>query len=209
MLEEFERQKAYRQVFRIAIIPEFEEFLTELGFDQTSTKELRELLFEHRMKSKIEELLDSPFRPKDKLKRKSRFSDGSFSVFYSSWESRTAEAEIKFWFTQYAGQPKGSRVAYYDKFTCEFSGDEIDLRGKIEEWPSLIDVEDYSFCNKIGSEALSLKLDGLVTYSARIDNGTNQPIFCRNAIRNPQIEGLVKLNYDSITGNITLQETAV
>ena len=194
MIEEAQSQKIRRRVFRFAAIPEMDEFLAELDLDAQSNDELRDLLAGRVHMTNMDELCDGPFRPKRKFRKRTRFSDGSFPVFYSSLEPSTAEAEIRHWFPQYGGRPQYPRIAYFQRFSCTFDGVEKDLRPRIDEWPDLVHDTDYTFCNQLGAEAKSLNIDGLATWSAR-HQGTNVPIFERRAIDNPKSEGVVVLTY--------------
>ena len=205
MLEEVQSKRSRHQVFRLTYIPNRQEFLEELDLDSNGTRELEDLLSYYCVDANLEALLSRPFRPKRKLSDATRFSDGSYPVFYSSWEAKTAEAEIKHLFPQYAGRPNGARIAYYQQFSCTFEGIQKDLREKIQEWPGLVDKLDYSFCNQIGAEARRLNLDGLVAVSVRVENGTNLPIFFRRAIDRPQQEYLVELTFDPNTSQVSLR----
>lgn len=206
MLENVPSKKSRHQVFRLAYIPSHQEFLEQLDFDSSAAHELEGLLSHYGIDANLESLLDSPFQPKRKLSDATRFSDGSYPVFYSSWEAKTAEAEIKHSFPRYAGRPNGERSAYYQQFSCTFEGIQKDLRKKIQEWPSLVDKMDYSFCNQIGEEARRLNLDGLVTVSVRVENGTNLPIFFRRAVSEPKLEYIVKLTFDPNTNQVSLRK---
>ncbi len=78
------------------------EFLQALGFDRERITEVTDLLS---ATDSPEELCDAPFRPKLRLQRNAfpeRFSDGSFAVFYSSLDPKTAEAEVRHWFTKFS-----------------------------------------------------------------------------------------------------------
>ena len=194
MLEEVQSQTIRHRVFRFAALPKMEEFLAELDLDPQSNDELRELLTDRGHLTNMDELCDGPFRLKRKFRNRTRFSDGSFPVFYSSLEVSTAEAEVRHWFPQYSGQPRLPRTGYYQRFSCTFDGVEKDLRPKIDEWPDLVHPTDYIFCNQLGAEAKSLNIDGLATWSARHE-GTNVPIFERRAIDNPNSEGVIALTY--------------
>lgn len=97
------------------------------------------------------------------------------------------------------------RTAYYQQFVCRFDGIEKDLRPKIEEWPDLVHDSDYSFCNRLGSEANRLDLDGLVTQSAR-HHGSNLAAFRRRAVDNPVLQGRVAITYDPTTGKLTARD---
>ena len=204
MLEQVLSQKIQRRVFRFAAIPEMDEFLAELDLDVQGSEELRDLLAVRGHMTNMDELCDGPFRLKRKLRRnRTRFSDGSFPVFYSSLEPSTAEAEVRHWFPQYAGQPQYPRTAYYQGFSCTFDGIEKDLRPKIDEWPDLVHDTDYTFCNQIGAEARDLRIDGLATWSAR-HKGTNVPILDRLAIGDPNPEGGIAVTYYPDRGEVVV-----
>lgn len=195
MLDRLPRVESDRQVFRLASIPQDEQFLAELGLDTQGREELTELLAEAGPVARLDELLDGPFRQRRKASP-SRFSDGSFPVLYTSLEPATAEAEVVHWLPSRVGNPSTPRVVYYSLFSCAFEGSEIDLRPEVEDWPDLVHESDYSFCNRIGAEARNLEIDGLVTWSVRRENGANVPVFSRKAVSRPSPKSLVALTYE-------------
>ena len=201
LLDEIPTVRNHWRIYRLAPLPWNDQFLAELELDASSEQELRALLVAAGYETSPEELCDAPFRPKRRLKRKTRYSDGSYLVFYSALDPTTAEAEVAHWFRKsFGGRPQGQRSAYYQCFTCLFEGEEKDLRGKQSEWPDLVHDSDYTFCNRIGAEAVRLELDGLVVPSARQENGSNLPVFKRSAIRDPEAQSLVKITLDPRTG---------
>ena len=208
LLDEIPTVRNLRRIYRLAILPRDDEFLEDLGLDALGEQELRELLVAAGHETSLEELCDAPFRPKRRLSMATRYSDGSYPVFYSALDPETAEAEVAHWFSKgFGGSPQGQRSAYYQRFTCLFEGGEKDLRNKQREWPELVHDSDYTFCNRIGAEAVRLELDGLVVPSARRKNGSNQPVFRRRAISDPKTQGLVKITFDSQTGEIATAST--
>lgn len=202
MLGEIPSRSNRRHVFRLASIRPNEDFMAELQLDQQGRDELWKLLADTGQGLEPEDLLDAPFRPRRKLRRQTRFSDGSFPVFYSSLDSATAEAEMRHWLPSYSGRPRRSRTLYYHRFSCIFDGTEKDLRPKIADWPDLVHDNDYSFCNRLGAEARRLKIDGLATWSARHD-GSNLPVFARRSVSGPKLEALLAMTYDPDFGTVT------
>ena len=195
MLEGIPARHHRRTVYRFARLPA-DEFLNSLGVGARGERELRELLQEvGYMPPSPGELCDAPFRRKARLTWVTRFSDGSYPVFYAALEPETPEAEVTHWFRTFAGTPRGPRTAYYERFSCTFDGMVKDLRPKTAEWPALTD-EDYAFCNRLGAEAIRASLDGLVTPSARRRGGTNLPVFKRRAISDPESQGVTQITYD-------------
>ena len=204
MLGKLPSQSRRRQIFRFARLSMSEDLMSELGLDLRSGDELWELLADSGYGAQFDELLDGPFQPKPRLRSRTRFSDGSFPVLYSSLDAATAEAEIRYWFPRYSAKPQIPRTAYYQGFTCTFDGVEKDLRPKIREWPDLVHDSDYTLCNQLGAEAKRSEIDGLVTWSAR-HKGMNLPVFRRRAVSDPELGGVVAMTYDPNTGNVSVQ----
>lgn len=200
MLREVETSRGRRRVFRLAVADEDKDLLAELGFDASGVREILAMLAAAGLASSPEELCDAPFKAKRVYRRRTRFSDGSFPVFYSSLSADTAEAELCYWLPRYLGRPNGRRTAYYQRSSCSFVGTEKDLRRKSADWPELV-ADDYTFCNRLGADARRQQLDGLVTPSAR-HSGANQPVFQRRALSDPQPEGLVALTHDPTADEI-------
>ena len=176
-------------VFRLASCPEDTDFLEDLGMDDSkSLDEMRELINSSGLPDISELLLDEPFRHQKKPWRRrfrSRYSDSSFPVFYASLEARTAEEEVKYHFANvFGGNVRRERTSYYWRFSCRFEGTAKDLRPMLDEWPDLIHLEDYRFCNGLGREARAIRLDAFLAPSARRRGGTNVPVFERRALSN-------------------------
>lgn len=204
MLKSIVAQQGRRQVVRMANIPSDDDFLAELDLDAQGNEELGRLVGRSRPSDNLEELCDAPFRLKRRLRRPTRFSDGSFPVFYSSLDGATAEAEVQHWLPRYIGEPEELRTVYYQRFVCTFDGSEKDLRPELGRWPDLVNDSDYSFCNQLGAEAVRKGIDGLVTPSARRHDGSNLPVFKRPAISNPKLEGAVAMTYHPVSGTVTV-----
>jgi hypothetical protein len=209
LLEPISTEVLQSEVFRLASQQRNVDFLREQGFDDESVNEMLDLLKARGISDKAEDLCDGPFRSKPRLQKAgylTRFSDGTFPVFYSALEPETAEAEIRYWFLKIAGKPTRPRAAYYSRFSCTFDGSIKDLRPMHAEWPNLTHDSDYRFCNSLGTEAVTSRLDGLVTPSARNSNGTNIPVFQRRAISSPVIHALVVVTLDPSTGEAEITE---
>ena len=190
------RQSKYR-VFRLASIADPAESLNKLGLDAQSDREMRELLQLTGYWQSPDELFLTPFRQRRRRPWATRFSDGSFPVLYCSLEPDTATAEVQHWFfSKFSGRPSRRRSAYYQQISCSFEGATKDLRPKLAAWPDLIHPDDYTFCNRLGAEAVQLELDGLLTPSARRLHGVNLPIFRSQAIAGATAHALVTITLD-------------
>ena len=192
-------------MFRLATIDD-EDFMAELRLDPQGVDELRKFLVEGHHTNSLEELLDGPFRRKRRFRSQTRFSDGSFPVFYSSFDAPTVESEVKHWLPSHIGQPRNPRTVYYRRFSCTFDGVEKDLRSKIKDWPQLMEGSDYTFCNQLGAEVRTLKIDALVTLSVRHKEGVNLPIFSRETIGNPRSEAFLAMTYNPTTGKVSIRD---
>ena len=205
LLDEISTVRSLRRIYRLANLLRDDQFLAELELDALGEQELRELLVAAGYETSPEDLCDAPFRPKRRLGRimATRYSNGSYPVFYSALDPATATAEVAHWFRKgFGGRPVSQRSAYYQRFSCLFEGKAKDLLDKQSEWPDLVHDSDYTFCNRIGAEAVRLELDGLVVPSARREHGSNLPVFKRSAIRDPVSQDLVKFTLDPRTGEI-------
>ena len=198
MLETIPTQKVRVRVVRLASHQRDDNFLRELGLDEHQIRDMKILLVSRKSSDSLQALMHAPFNRKPQLAksghRPTRFSDGSFAVGYFSLEPETAKAEVQHWLRkEFAGKPTRERKAWYSRFTCEFDGSAKDLRPMRGEWPNLTHDRDYTFCNRLGSEANSTGLDGLLTPSVRKATGTNVPVFRKTVLTNPQEHSLVQV----------------
>ena len=205
MLEEVPNQRLRLELYRFAAIPQNEDLLKASGLDKQGVIELNEILAAS-SRSNLDQLCDAPFRMKKALRRRTRFSDGSYPIFYSSLDPETVEAELEYWFPKLIGEPEDHLTAFYQRFSCTFEGTEKDLRLKLPDWPDLVHKSDYTFCNRLGAEAVEIGLDGLVTPSARKKAGVNVPVFKRHAISNPEERGEFAVTLDPITRQVTMKQ---
>lgn len=104
-------------------------------------------------------------------------------------------------------QAIGRRGAvHYSVVRCRFSGDVVDLRPKLAEWPELISDDDYTFCNGLGKEANDGGLGGFLSPSARNFGGTTVPAFLPGTISHPQIEATARLAFDGADVIVEVKE---
>lgn len=212
MLESISMKPLRTDVFRLASQLHNANFLRKQGFDDESVTEFLNLLASRGMSDKLEDLCDGPFRLKPQLQKaqlRSRFSDGSFPVFYSSLEPETAKVEMQYQFLKDVSKPTEPRTAYSFRFSCDFDGSIKDLMSRLADWPDLIHDSDYGFCNSLGAEAVATDLDGLLTPSVRKLKGTNLPVFRRGAVSNPVVHALVGMTLDPSSGEVTVSERDV
>ena len=204
MLENIPSRSLRTDVFRLAGERRISQLIEALGVDLKSVPRTQEFLRPYHAGHSLNKLCDAQFEPRLNLYKhgypKSRFSNGSFPVFYTSLESQTADAEIKHWVPRIVGNPKSPRTIFYRRIRCRFNGLVKDIRGMQGVWPRLTHDSSYCFCNKLGLEASGLKIDAFLTPSARRKNGTNLPIFTRSAISDLELIEWVSVTYDQQNG---------
>ena len=196
-LETIDSQHAEETVFRFAATRTVQDFLRERGFDEDMISELHRELSSRMLAELSEDLCARPFRTKSHLRKmaryRTRFSDGSFSVFYGALEYETAKAEVRHHANKNFGRGGKPRTLYFVPFSCEFRGFVKDLRPKRADWPELVSDRDYGFCNELGRQAKDCRIDGLLTPSARRERGTNLPVFRASALMNPSVRSTVAI----------------
>ena len=198
MLESLHCKYLHIEIFRLVAYLDDAEFLQVLGLDQAGRVEMTALLEADSTEETLEHLLNEPFERDTVTDRlsSSRYSDGSFAVFYASIEPATAEAEVRHRAPRLVGKPGEQRGTWYQILSCDFDGLAKDLRPKVQQWPGLTDESDYRFCNKLGAAARQ-SLDGLLVPSVRRPEGTNVPVFHRYAISRPRALELVQITCDA------------
>jgi hypothetical protein len=138
-----------------------------------------------------QELLDAPLRTDPTYSPgPTRFSDGSWRVFYGAVGWNTAEAEVGYHVVKAATGTTGP--LYYQRLECAMEGDGYDLRAHLAVWPFLADPRDsvaYPDCQSLALEARRNGAEGLLTGSARRAGGINVPVFSRRALSDPRIIG--------------------
>lgn len=120
----------------------------------------------------------------------SRYSDGRFGVWYGADSIETTIFETVYhWrrkFLEDAGFTQdgiiGERRVYWVKCDAAL----IDLRMRIDKYPALIDVSDYSFTQSIGNRLHREGHPGLITQSARCD-GDIYALFFPRVLSAPRI----------------------
>ncbi len=188
MLDQIASRYCREVLVRFASHRTDEDFLGDQDMTAEQIAEMKELLMSRGVNESLEELVDTPFKPKRQLYKsgyaETRFSDGTFPVGYFAMEPETAEAEVRYWFCKnFFGRPSDKRRAWYSRFTCDFAGHAKDLRPMQAAWPDLMNRTDYAFCRRLGTQAMSEGLDALLTPSVRKSSGTNVPVFVRRALK--------------------------
>lgn len=136
-----------------------------------------------------QELLEDAF----KLRlppRGTRFTDGTWAVFYSSLEMETSASEV----SHHHADGLGKRRVHFSVLECQFSGSAKDLRPKQHTWPRLTHTDtDNKFCQRVGREAEQAGVGVLLAPSVRRPGGTTSSVFQKVCLSNPVLSKEVRI----------------
>lgn len=182
-----ERRPVVRRVYRVAVIPaDVREVAEEDGLTPAQVAELVAL------RAPLT-VLDAPFGP-SRYRQGSRFSDGSFPVFYSAEDIETARLERGHHVAKQAAEDNlPETTEYFGQWSCEFNGELRDLVPFRERWPELT-ADEYPPCQLLAKQARLDELDALRTPSARhAPDGVCLPVFTRHSLSALEHHGLVAI----------------
>ncbi len=102
----------------------------------------------------------------------SRFSDGSYGVFYCARERDTAIAETRYHQSQFMAATQEPPMRLQMRlYTVEASGEVIDLRAASRTEPRIIDPNDYAYAQGIGRVLRQQDAHGILYPSVRQPGG--------------------------------------
>lgn len=120
----------------------------------------------------------------------SRFSDGSFGVWYGSESVETTVCESAYhWYRGLlgdAGFEQMAVVAERKVYWVACNAALLDFRTVVAEEPDLLHPSDYTFCQTVGSRIHREGHPGLLTQSVRRLAGENLAIFNPSVLFNPR-----------------------
>jgi hypothetical protein len=205
VLEAIALQHFASSIYRFSNTGSLIETAKGMSIDPDGFVELRELLRTSGVPiDDPSEVLDGPFKPKPFFRYRTRFSDGSIKIFYSSIESETAAAEADHFVGKWIlGGASTSTQVFLRLTKCDFAGDVKDLRAKAVDWHFLTSNDWGIECAEIGADAASGGVHGLLTVSARRLTGTNLPVFRRECLSNAVDTEYRVFTIDSATGAVS------
>lgn len=118
---------------------------------------------------------------------KSRFSDGTFGVWYGALERDTSVYETLYWCIWFARDDlKKSAVPIINEralFSVNVKTERsVNLCNRIAQFPDLVGVSDNTLCQLIGSACTKSGVEVLQSKSARLQGGVCVPVFSPTAI---------------------------
>ncbi len=128
-----------------------------------------------------------------------RFSDGTWRVFYGALEPETCEAERGYWCRRnLQSEPPELRRFHFREFRSRVKGSGYDLRPMKDGWPFLTgDTASYPQCQDLAGEARAASADAMLCPSARREGGTTVPVFVQRVLSEATIIGLVSIQIDT------------
>ncbi len=120
----------------------------------------------------------------------SRFSDGTYGVWYGSDSVETTVYESAYhWYRGLlsdAGFERTTVVAERKVYSVACNAALLDFRKSAEDYPDLLHPSDYAYCQSVGSRIHREGHPGLLTQSVRRPAGTNMAIFNADILSNPR-----------------------
>jgi hypothetical protein len=116
--------------------------------------------------------------------RPSRFSDGSYGIYYCGDRFEVAVAETVHHFERFMGntnEPAGD--AQYRELTAAIAGSLHDLRG--ESFQECLSPDDWRSGQSLGASLHSVENDGIIYLSVRWPEGQSAALFWPNVVRQP------------------------
>lgn len=148
--------------------------------------------------------IDWPF----KHWQKSRFSDGSFGVWYGSESVETTVHESAYHWVRGllgdAGFDQTTVIAERKVYWVACHAALLDVRHLAAQAPELLHPSDYSFCQTVGTRVHREGHPGLLTRSVRRPAGENLAIFNPTVLSNPR--HCCQLTYRLEAGQIVVEK---
>ena len=195
MIEEFERDDYTARVSRLVALPKttLDAILVGRNISLEDFEEVKSAVLGIGAVVTAEEAILRTFERTEISAQ--RYNTTSFPVFYSAVARETCIAEISY---HLGDAIKQSGPRYYQFLDVTFSGSALHLCGHQARYPDLVSPTSagYPFCQKLASEARLNGVEGLCAPSARHVSGTCIPIFVRNSISSPSINGSIQFHWD-------------
>ena len=182
----------HKTVLRLAAIAQqpLQTIMSRRRIDPREHEAIARALASTSMALSANTVLDDAFRPRPDKPTPfpvRRFGDGTMGVYYSALEERTCERELGSHLGRELVQARKAGFNHprrYALVRCQYHGNTAELRGKERAHPELVSqtLDGYPFCQALAREAVSIRIDGFLTRSAREPSGTCVPVFARDAL---------------------------
>ncbi len=143
----------------------------------------------------------------------SRFSDGSYGVWYGSESVETTVHESAYhWFRGLifdAGFERAPVVAERKVYAVACGAALLDFRQATRDFPELLHPADYGFTHAVGARIHREGHPGLLIQSARRAGGENAAVFNPRVLSNPRLECQLTYRLDGERISVEMQPGTV
>lgn len=140
----------------------------------------------------------------------SRYSDGSFGVWYGSRSVETTIYETAYHFVRELvgrGQHRHTQPVVRERRVVTASVDALmfDLQDKVTDFPDLVSKDSYELTQQIGRVIHDGHHPGLVSPSARYNGGVNINVFSPEYLSNPKDNCYLKYRFYPLDGRVEVE----
>lgn len=129
----------------------------------------------------------------------SRFSDGSFGVFYTARELETAVAETRHYREVFMRSTKENAMDLDMRvYQVDLTGQLHDLRGQGDQYPEIYDLDNYAASQSLGHKLRKAGACGIVYDSVRQKGGTCAGVFRPPVLSNARQERHLSYRWDGV-----------
>ncbi|MBW4053688.1 MAG: RES family NAD+ phosphorylase [Proteobacteria bacterium] len=142
---------------------------------------------------------------------RTRYSDGSFGVWYGA---RTLETSVRETVHHFRRDTLASEIAassrapiYQERrvHRVRCSAMLVDLRALCAEEPRLLDPDDYAYCQALGAQLFAAALPGVQSVSARDAGGEIVGVFRQETLSDPRDVCYLTYILDPGTGRVEIE----
>lgn len=127
----------------------------------------------------------------------SRFSDGSYGVFYCTRDRETAIAETRYHQSLFMGATNEPSMRLQMRlYSVEVNGEAADLRATAHAEPRLVDPDDYGYAQGIGRKLRAEGVQGILYPSVRQPDGECLAALRTGILRNCLHAAYLEYNWD-------------
>jgi hypothetical protein len=144
---------------------------------------------------------------------RSRYSDGSYGVWYGARDIETSVRETVYHFRRntlmsaVARHSRGPIVQERRVHLVRCRAMLVDLRARCREDPRLVDPADYTHCQALGAQLQAAAQPGVITMSARHRDHETVAVFDAGTLSDPRTVCHYTYRLDASTGRVVVERT--
>jgi len=137
-----------------------------------------------------------------------RYSDGSFGIWYGALDLHTTIFETAYQMMRLLYGEEGVNEPVVRErcvYNVECRAVLLDVRGKETTYLQLVDPTNYSFTQSVGKRLHNEGHPGLLAPSARLSGGACLIAFKPNILSNPQVSCYLTYTFDPVAGEVQVE----